>query len=101
MDAAQIRGNGAATEVKFDPVLDISGARDLYARLSQLLSAGAPLSLDGGHITRIDTSALQLLAIFFRSAHESGISAGWSSVSPALRQAAETLGLDEMLKVRA
>lgn len=100
MDSAQIRGDGVATHVLFDAVLDISRARDLCERLNQALESGDPLMLDGGHIARIDTAAIQTLTIFCRTAKERGIPINWCAASPSLRQAAETLGLVQILQVQ-
>ena len=100
MDSAQIRGKGAATEVLFDSALEISRARDLYERLNQALASNAPLNLVGGHIARIDSAALQVLAVFCRTARERGIPVRWSTTSPVLLQAAELLGLTDILQVQ-
>lgn len=101
MEPAQIRGDGVATEVLLDSVLDVSRARDLCERLNQALTSGAPVVLDGGHIARIDTAVIQALTVFCRTARGRGIPVRWSSVSQPLRQAAETLGLGEILQVQA
>jgi len=100
MDSVQIRGDGTTTQLLFSPVLDISRARDLYEHLNQALSVGAPLTLDGSQITRIDTAALQVLTLFCRTAAERGIPVHWSSASASLREAVKVLGVDEYLRVR-
>ncbi len=101
MEPAQIRGDGAATEVLLDSALEVSRARDLCERLNQALTSGVPVILDGGHIARIDTAVIQALTVFCRTASGRGIPVRWSSVSQPLRQAAETLGLGEILQVQA
>lgn len=111
MDRVEITEGPGATYVVLGATMEISMAQDLYRQLSPRLvtsansvrdHAGAnALVVDASQVQRVDTAALQTLAYFYRCAHERGIAFQWRAVSPALRQAAHSLGLTAFLFANA
>ena len=57
--------------------------------------------LDGGAVERVDTAALQLLVVFQRELDARQRTPTWQSASPALTEAADVLGLTQILKMPA
>ena len=97
MNGVQVVRQAGETQLVFEPVLDISGARHLYGQLDNVLAGATALVLDASRVQRIDTAALQLLAAFCRTTRDAGLPLHWRAASPALREAAGLLGLDESL----
>ena len=97
MDTVEITERPEATHVVLGATMEISMAQDLYRQLSPRLEESNALVMDAGQVQRIDTAALQTLAYFCRCAHERGIPFHWHAISPALQQAALTLGLTSFL----
>jgi anti-anti-sigma regulatory factor len=69
----------------------------------QLIGALAhdTIVLDGGAVERVDTAALQLLVVFQRELDARRRAPTWQSASPALTEAADVLGLTQILKMPA
>jgi len=97
MNGVEIVRNAGGTQLVFEPVLDIVGARSLYGCLGGVLAEAKSVELDAGQVERVDTAALQLLAAFCRALREAGVSLQWRSASGPLCEAAATLGLSEIL----
>lgn len=97
MDTIEITEGSAATQVVLGATMEIAMAQVLYRQLTPLLARSTALVLDAGQVLRIDTAALQTLAYFCRCARERGIPCQWRAISPALRQAAQSLGLTPFL----
>lgn len=57
--------------------------------------------LDGGAVERVDTAALQLLVVFQRELDARQRTPTWQSASPVLTEAADLLGLTQILKMPA
>ena len=57
--------------------------------------------LDGSAVERVDTAALQLLAVYQRERRSRGEPSAWSGASDALRDAAGVLGLTIELNLPA
>jgi anti-anti-sigma regulatory factor len=57
--------------------------------------------LDGGAVERVDTAALQLLVVFQRELDARKRVPTWQSASPVLTEAADVLGLTQILKMPA
>lgn len=77
--------------------LGIREVNDLKAKLTTLLEVGRRITLDASKLEKIDTSALQLLTAFYRSAIAKSIEVKWKNPSNRLLRAAELLGLSEPL----
>lgn len=86
-----------ATHVVLGATMEISMAQDLYRQLTPRLDQSNTLVIDASQVQRVDTAALQTLAYFCRCARERGIPCQWRAVSPALQQAAQSLGLTRFL----
>lgn len=97
MDTVEITEGPEATHVVLGATMEISMAQALYRQLSPRLAQSNALVMDASQVQRIDTAALQTLAYFCRCAHERGIPFHWHAISPALQQAAQTLGLTSFL----
>ena len=63
--------------------------------------AAPDAALDGGAVERVDTAALQLLAVFRREAAARGVAVAWLGASAALREGAARLGLEQTLELPA
>ena len=74
MNGVQVVQQTGETQLVFEPVLDIAGARHLYSKLDGALADAKTLVLDASRVQRIDTAALQLLAVFCRASREAGLS---------------------------
>lgn len=97
MDTVQITEGPEATHVVLGASMEISMAQTLYRQLTPRLAQAHALVMDASQVQRIDTAALQTLAYFCRCARERGIPFHWHAISPALQQAAQTLGLSSFL----
>ena len=97
MNGIDVEDRAGETRLILEPVLDIMGARDLYGKLNAVLTQRKPVALDASRVERVDTAALQLLTAFCRAAREGGLALSWHGISPALADAAATLGLGETL----
>lgn len=92
--ARKTQGQQDRTQLRFEPVLDISQARRLHAQLSEAMEPAIPIELDVGQVVRVDTAALQILTVFQRAARDRGIRLHWSGESRALQEADRLLGLN-------
>lgn len=97
MDTIEITEGPEATRVVLGAAMEISMAQALYRQLTPHLQQAQALVMDASQVQRIDTAALQTLAYFCRCAQERGIPFHWHAISPALQQAAQTLGLSSFL----
>lgn len=97
MDTVEIIEGPEATQVVLSATMEISMAKTLYRQLTPRLEDSNALVIDASQVQRIDTAALQTLAYFCRCAHERGIPFRWHAISPALQQAAQSLGLSSFL----
>ncbi|MGO4702118.1 STAS domain-containing protein [Dyella sp. 2RAB6] len=78
----------------------IADLATVKAALEAALSTPAA-TLDGGAVERVDTAALQLLAVFRREAAARGVAVAWLGASEALRDGAARLGLARTLELPA
>lgn len=78
----------------------MSAQGGLMAELLQALDEHA-IVLDGQAVERIDTAALQLLALFRREVNTRGGKVSWRGPSVALHEAADLLGLATLLELPA
>lgn len=97
MGTVEITEGPEATHVVLGASMEISMAKALYRQLTPCLAQSRALAMDASQVQRIDTAVLQALAYFCRCAHERGVPCQWRAVSPAMQQAAHTLGLAHFL----
>lgn len=79
--------------------LVIGTASELHAQLGKALSGPAPVVLDAAAVSRLDTSALQLLHAFVRARRQAAGEWRWENVGDGLREAAALLGMHKMLEL--
>ena len=80
-------------------VLNMQSVSVLYDQLLKLLSADADIEIDASAVTSIDTATLQLLIVFKQEAVKSQKSVSIDFPSESFVDAAQLLGLAEMLDV--
>lgn len=85
--------------VGLPPTLTISEVGELHPVLLAALQAAAPVELDGGAVESVDGAGLQLLAGFVKSAEEISLPVSWRGASERLRNAADTVGLGDFLRL--
>jgi anti-anti-sigma regulatory factor len=99
--AASARGEVAASAMVALPAdCRMSAQGGLMAELLRALDEHA-IVLDGQAVERIDTAALQLLALFRREVTTRGGKVSWRGPSVALHEAADLLGLATLLELPA
>lgn len=92
-------GDVKVSVITCEPVVDISVVDELYQHLKKSLLEKHEVEFEAGEVTRIDGAVLQLLCIFFRDACASGMTVRWKRVSANLREAANSLGVSELLQL--
>jgi len=88
-------------DITLADTLDIATVRNLHAELKAVLDDGAPVSLNGSEVARIDTAALQVLAAMFVYADGQQRKLELHSPSGTLAQSAALLGIDEHIGLKA
>jgi ABC-type transporter Mla MlaB component len=78
-------------------IADLPAVKDAL----QAALAAPTVALDGGAVERVDTAALQLLAVFRREAAVRNVAVAWLGASAALRDGAARLGLERTLELPA
>lgn len=69
----------------------------LQAELAERLDESGTVQIDGSAVDRIDTAALQLLAVFVRDLRAEARAVEWVGRSVGLQKAANSLGLSMVL----
>ncbi len=77
----------------------VADASSLKAHLAKLLDDAGTVTLDISAVQRIDTAGLQVIAAFIRERESQGRRVEWRGHAPALWNAAELLGLGDLLKL--
>lgn len=80
-------------------ILTIAHVGDLYAQIIVCLSEGKTLSIDCSKVTRVDTSALQLLAAYAREVKSHSGEFVLIEPTDVIRHNAELLGLASYLNI--
>ncbi len=99
MDPVQIEHTADTTHVTLAVVLGVTDARLLHHQLGGTLSSATCLVVDCRRVERVDAAAMQILANFCRTARERGLALVWQNPSAGLLQAAQMLGLQNMLEI--
>lgn len=87
----------ATRTIQLKGQLDIRIVNGLKTKLSRYLEANRPVILDASKLEKIDTSVMQLLTAFCRSANNRGIDVKWKNPNDRLLRAAELLDLSRPL----
>lgn len=79
-------------------IADVSGC---YHQFEIFAQADGVLALDGAAVEIVDGAGMQLLAALLRHAVAQSRTVEWHGVSPALSEAAELMGLRQVLQIPA
>ncbi|WP_051277917.1 STAS domain-containing protein [Solimonas flava] len=93
-DPIRTASDATAATLELPADLGIEQLAALHAQLAPRVADAAPLTLDGGAVTRVHTAGLQLCAAFCRDRARAGLATVWREPSATLRDAARLLGLD-------
>lgn len=78
---------------------DISKVEQLHGRLESLLEAACSVEIDASAVERIDTSTLQVLAVFIRTMAKHHLDACIVQPSRGFVDAAKLMGLQQSLQL--
>lgn len=98
--STQRKGDGEARAIALPADFRLAALDEVKASLLDALSTPAR-QLDGTAVERVDTAALQLLLAFRREATARGCAPAWQGVSTVMREAADVLGLAQVLELPA
>ncbi len=76
---------------------DVRTSAAIRELLSAALDTHGAIRLDASAVTRVDTSAVQVLAAFTRDARAAGTEVTWTAVSAPFVHAATLLGASSLL----
>ena len=97
-DAAEVESMADQSVVDLGTSLTIMDAGEMHQRLVGLCDAGGKVELIAGTVDQVDGAGVQLLAAFVKEATQLQVEIEWKSISDALVEAVDTLGLrDAML----
>ncbi|WP_036300340.1 STAS domain-containing protein [Methylomarinum vadi] len=85
--------------IVLEPVLTIQHVGELYQKLQAVLESQDKIELDASEVTSIDTAVLQLLIALKKTAVGSGKDVTIDFPSEKFIEAADLLGVSEMLEV--
>ena len=85
------------TEFCLPADLGVAQAAELRTELLKFLENEADISIKGSEVQRIHTAGLQILTAWIQDRKQNGRGCNWTELSPELRQAAENLGLLELM----
>lgn len=77
--------------------ISIANVSEWQSRLQTTLDSSDEIVLDAANLTRVDTSAVQLLAAFVQQSQAQGKSVSWTAHSETLSKTAALLGLEQAL----
>jgi phospholipid transport system transporter-binding protein len=78
---------------------NVRDASELRASLLTLIDTDTVVNVDASQLERIDTAALQVLAVFVRDRRAQKREVKWTNVNEVLSEAAHTLGLFAVLEM--
>ena len=79
--------------------LRIGGAREVYQALTQPVRSGATLVVQGEDVAKVDAAGVQSIVAALVYLRTAGTPWRWHNPSPALKSAAQLLGLDGALEI--
>ena len=89
------------TVINCEPTIDISAAQALYEHLAAAISNGHEVVINAGDVTRADAAILQVFTAFMLESKAQELSVTWEAVSEAFYNAAQLLGLVDVLDLPA
>lgn len=81
------------TDIDLPDRMDIASAEQLHVALEAALADGAPISLKGANVSKIDTTGVQLLIGLFREADKQHLDVTWCEPSETILNAMELFNL--------
>ena len=87
------------SQIILDATLNINTVTELHGKLMQALKDNDSLEIDAANVNSIDTASLQLLVVLKQEAFKSGKDIIFDFPSDRFIEAAELLGIDNMLGV--
>lgn len=88
------------TRIQLEKVSDISKVEQLHEALEACLGASAGVEIDASAVERIDTSTLQLLAAFFRTAPTHHLEVRITQPSTSFGESVRLTGLGGVLDLQ-
>jgi len=80
-------------DVILEGSLGIAEAEAMHQHLATILDAGVDISIDSEDLSRVDAAGAQLLYAFVKESGNRSVHIQWKSVSDALKEVTDTLGL--------
>lgn len=87
------------SKITLDDTLNINAVLELHGKLMQALKDNDSLEIDAANVNSIDTASLQLLVVLKQEAFKLGKDIIFDFPSDRFIEAAELLGIDNMLGV--
>jgi len=85
--------------LQLNSIQDISKSQALKNEMMALINDNDEIDINAADVERIDGSALQLLCALFSYANQNNLIINWIDPSEALRDAAQILGMQEILEL--
>jgi len=85
--------------LQLNSIQDISKSQALKSEMLALINDNDVIDINASEVERIDGSALQLLCALFNYAHQNNLIINWIDPSDALKEATQTLGMQEILEL--
>ncbi|TLS66293.1 STAS domain-containing protein [Mariprofundus erugo] len=81
--------------------LGIAEVEALHQRMTRILQANVDITISTEQLSRVDAAGAQLLYAFVREVRQRGLPLKWTSVSDALLEALNALGLNDHMGIEA
>jgi len=92
-DSGETAVEAVSGDIVLEGSLGIAEAEAMHQRFACILDAGVDISIDSEDLSRVDAAGAQLLYAFVKEAGSRSVSLQWKSVSDALNEVTDTLGL--------
>ena len=86
--------------IRLSANITIASVGGLHQQLLDRLQQDSPIILNASGVERADAAALQLFCSLFRTAELKGAACRWEAVSAPLQEAAQLLGVDNLLNLK-
>lgn len=84
-------------QIELAPIINLSRISTLKAQLDDAVSKNTDVALLGVNVEKVDTAALQLLAVFSEQVRAKGNTLSWIQPSEEVGNVAALLGLESAL----
>ena len=88
-------------ELHLEEHLTIQSAADLYEKMKLLFESDSAIEINASDVEMVDGAGLQLLAAFFKEAATCHLDINWKGTTGTLLNAAETVGMTELLGLKS